>query len=178
MAQGHKVSSSIPGWVKYFFSWGYTSLFPNMKTSQMSVWTVSNKNIKWYIPGVQIRRGLWLSSPQYLTYNPTKPYVVGTQKNSLIETILLSTYFIGLADKIRNLEQAKSSELVIIKLNCTYRIKMVDENLVHFAWFDYCCNITLYHLQMHFDASPADNFVMSILSFGQNIFNYIHVYIQ
>ena len=50
-----------------------------------------------------------LFPPQYLSYYPTKPYVVGTQKNRLIEMILLSTHNIGLADKIRVLEQAKCS---------------------------------------------------------------------
>ena len=34
-------------------------------------------------------------SQQYLSKDSTKPYVVGTQKNRLPETILLSTYNIG-----------------------------------------------------------------------------------
>ena len=58
---------------------------------------------------IQIRRGLQLFSPQYLSHYQTKPYVVGTQKNRLSETIRLSTYNIGLADKIRILEQANRS---------------------------------------------------------------------
>ena len=63
----------------------------------------------YFISEVQIRRGLQLFSPQYLSYYPTKPYVVGTYKNRLIEKILLSTYNIGLVDEIRILEQEKRS---------------------------------------------------------------------
>ena len=78
-----------------------------------SIWG-KGLNSKWLFtpvinPEVQIRRGLQLFSPQYLSYYPTKPHVVRTQKNRLIETILLSTHNIGLADKIRILEQAKCS---------------------------------------------------------------------
>ena len=58
---------------------------------------------------VQIRRGLQFFSTQYLSYYPTKPYIVGTRKNRLTETILLSTHNIGLADKISSLEQANRS---------------------------------------------------------------------
>ena len=43
---------------------------------------------------------------EYFSYYPTKPYVVSTQKNHLIETMLLSTHNIGLVDKMRILEQA------------------------------------------------------------------------
>ena len=35
---------------------------------------------------VQIERGIQLFSPQYLSYYPTNPYDVGTQKNHLTET--------------------------------------------------------------------------------------------
>ena len=38
----------------------------------------------------QIRRGRYFFSPQYLSYYPTKPYDVCTQKNRPNETILLS----------------------------------------------------------------------------------------
>ena len=43
----------------------------------------------------------------YLSYFPTKAYIVGTQMNRLNETTLLRTYNIGLVDKIRILEQLK-----------------------------------------------------------------------
>ena len=56
---------------------------------------------------VQIRGSAQVISPQYLFYYPTKPYDEGTQKNRLIETILLSTHNIGLEGQIRILEQAK-----------------------------------------------------------------------
>ena len=55
---------------------------------------------------VQIRRSIQFFSQQYLSYYPTKPYDVGTQKNRL-ETILLSTHNIGLEGQIRILEHAK-----------------------------------------------------------------------
>ena len=42
-----------------------------------------------------MKRGIQLFSPQYLSYYSTYPYVVGTQKNRLTETILLSTNNIG-----------------------------------------------------------------------------------
>ena len=44
-----------------------------------------------------------------LSYSLSETYVVGTQKNRLIETILLSTHKIGLEDQIRILEHAKHS---------------------------------------------------------------------
>ena len=53
-----------------------------------------------------------LFRPQYLSYYPTKPYVVGTQKNRLIKTILLSTYSIELADEIRILELVSETLLI------------------------------------------------------------------
>ena len=48
---------------------------------------------------VLIRRSIQLFPPQYCSYPLTKPYDVGTQKNRLIETILLSTHIIGLEVK-------------------------------------------------------------------------------
>ena len=55
---------------------------------------------------VQIRRGIQLFTPQYLSYYLTKPYDVCTQTNHFNEPILLRTHNIGEADKIRILEQA------------------------------------------------------------------------
>ena len=40
----------------------------------------------------------------YLSYDSTKPYVMGTQKNRLIERILLSTHNIGFKYLIRVLK--------------------------------------------------------------------------
>ena len=54
-------------------------------------------------------RGPNSSFPHFISYYLTKSYVVGTQKNHLIETILFSTYNIRSVDQIRNLEQAKHS---------------------------------------------------------------------
>ena len=48
---------------------------------------------------------------QYLSYYPNKPYDVGTQKNHLIETILLSTHNKGLESQVRILEHAKNPYL-------------------------------------------------------------------
>ena len=62
-----------------------------------------------YHAEVQIRWGLQISILQFSSYYPTKPYVVGTQKNRRIETIRLSTHNIGLAYRIMILEQAKRS---------------------------------------------------------------------
>ena len=56
---------------------------------------------------VQIRKSIQLFSLQYLSYYPTKPYAVGTKKNRLNETILLSTHNIGLEGQIRILKHAK-----------------------------------------------------------------------
>ena len=49
---------------------------------------------------VKIRRSIQLYFQQYLSYHPTEPYAVGTQRNRLIDTILLSTHIIGLDGKI------------------------------------------------------------------------------
>ena len=63
--------------------------------------------------GVQIRRAL------QLFYHPTKPYDVGTQKNRLSATIILSTHNIGYEGQIRILAHAnrplsRALELVIM----------------------------------------------------------------
>ena len=50
---------------------------------------------------VQIRNGLQLFSPQYLSKYQTKPYDVGAQNYRLVETILLSTHSTGLEGQIR-----------------------------------------------------------------------------
>ena len=57
--------------------------------------------------------------PQYLSYYSTKPYVVGTQKKHLTETILLSTHNIGFECQIRILEHEifALSRAVIAALN-------------------------------------------------------------
>ena len=54
-----------------------------------------------------INRGTHLFSPQYLPYFPIKCYNVGTQKNHLTETILLSTHNIGLEDQLWMLKHGK-----------------------------------------------------------------------
>ena len=51
--------------------------------------------------------GLQLFSQNHLPYYPIKPFNVGTQKNHLNETIILSTHNIGLEGQIRILEHAK-----------------------------------------------------------------------
>ena len=56
---------------------------------------------------VRIKRSLQLFSTKYLSYYPTKPYDIDTQKNHLSETILLSTNNVGLEGQIRLLEPAK-----------------------------------------------------------------------
>ena len=64
---------------------------------------------------VQISWSIQLFFPQYLFYHPRNPYAVGTQKNRLIETILLSTpHIIGLERKIRVLCKK------VLKVICFY----------------------------------------------------------
>ena len=59
-----------------------------------------------------------LFSSQYLSQSPTEPYDVGTQKNRLIETILLSTNIIGLEGRIRkNMSNAHYIELWTVCLH-------------------------------------------------------------
>ena len=48
-------------------------------------------------------------SQHNLFYYSTKPDVVGTQNNHLVETILLRTYNIGFEDRIRILECEKDT---------------------------------------------------------------------
>ena len=57
--------------------------------------------------GPDKKGGKQLFSKQYLSYYPTKPYDVGTQKNRLNETIHLSTHIVGLCCLIKSLEHAK-----------------------------------------------------------------------
>ena len=59
------------------------------------------------ITEVQIKRGIHPFFPQYLSYYRTNPYDVGTLKNRLTETILLSTHSIEFKGEMTILEPAK-----------------------------------------------------------------------
>ena len=64
-----------------------------------SVCFTSSRSLSSWLPDSQVRyreiRNELVFSHPYLSYDSSKPYAVGTQKNRLIDTILLSTHNIG-----------------------------------------------------------------------------------
>ena len=85
--------------------------------------------IPYSLSGAQIRRGLQLFTPKYLSYYPTKPYDMGTLKNC--ETILLSAHNIRLEGQIRMLEHSK---LLIQSSAGKWTVDVLKLLLVQLSW--------------------------------------------
>ena len=94
--------------------WAYTrrqnllSRLCKLKYGHRITWSdYAKSELDQHYSEVQIKRGIQLFSQHYLYYYSNNPYVVGTQKNRLTETILLSTHNIGFNGQNISLGHAK-----------------------------------------------------------------------